>query len=138
MLSSNIFAAKNAINKQLEFGIFKISSFEVTTGSSRFDFSPCFFQKRYVSADCFSLDNNTVVVFKMPCNIVLSQRMVAIAILFQDLPDSYQRQFFRFKAFHRFCSFVKIFIFQSKVPKSNYTMKHGTYQVHYLSLFRFL
>ena len=55
-----MFATKNTVNKQLEFGIFKISFFEVTTSTSRFNFDPCFFQKRYVSADCFSLNNDSM------------------------------------------------------------------------------
>ena len=92
----------------MQLRIFKLPAFEIASVPARCDVDSGFFQQRKIPADRLSLDRDPVFAFQLCGNILLRQRMIAIALILQNLPYSYQCKFFRLKSFHPLFSFREL------------------------------
>ena len=97
MLGGNITARQHAVYEHTEFGIVERALSKIAAPSVGGDIIPSFFQKRQIAPNCLTLNGNAVISVKIINDILLFERMIEIAVLFQNLQNAHQRQFRRFK-----------------------------------------
>ena len=100
MLGGDIFAAQNAVDEHTKLGVLKQSAAKIAPAVVGFYFNAGFFEKRYVSADCFSVYIDSVVVIKVFGYVVLCERMLEVAVGFKYLFNACQSQLFGFRTVH--------------------------------------
>lgn len=92
MLGGDIFAAQNAVDEHTKLGVLKQSAAKIAPAVVGFYFNAGLFEKRYVSADCFSVYIDSVVVIKVFGYVVLCERMLEVAVGFKYLFNACQSQ----------------------------------------------
>ena len=97
MLGGDIAARQHAVDKHTKFGIVERALSKIAAPSVGGDIIPGLFQKRQIAPDRLALDGDAVIFIKIVDDILLFERMIEIAVLFQNLQNAHQRQFRRFK-----------------------------------------
>ena len=85
MLGCNIFAAQHPVDEHAELGALEPAAVQVAARPAGFDADPGLLQQRDVPADGLALNVDAVFLFKAPGNVLLCQRVIAVAVLLKNL-----------------------------------------------------
>ena len=97
MFGGDIAARQHTVDEHTEFGIVERALGKIAAPVVGGDIIPRLFQKRQISADRLALDDDAVIFVEIIDDILLFERIIVIAVLFQNLQNAQQRQFRRFE-----------------------------------------